>query len=307
MKNYKIEGNINFFDELYKSLDNEESDIKLDTDDTKCLITNELLNENFVTMECGHKFNYKPLYYDLINYKQKFNYQETKINMLKKDEIRCPYCRRKQKTLLPFVSNLNFPAVEGINLEVSEYNKYDKNTTPYLKCEFLLPNKYFNINYPEVEVNKENLGNVKYLMCNCWGSKFVENTDMYIPNNDKIYCYKHKKTIISEHKKEIKKKEKEEAKQQKLKEKEDAKQQKLKKKEEAKQEKLKEKEEEKQKKLNENEVIIQENIILNSEKCIQFLKTGPNKGKQCGCKIFMNNMCRRHYIPESNIIELSEK
>ena len=40
MKNYQIEGGINFFDELYKSLDIPENDNKCDDDNNKCLITN---------------------------------------------------------------------------------------------------------------------------------------------------------------------------------------------------------------------------------------------------------------------------
>jgi ATPase subunit of ABC transporter with duplicated ATPase domains len=32
-----------------------------------------------------------------------------------------------------------------------------------------------------------------------------------------------------------------------------------------------------------------------NNKCIQTLKTGANKGEQCGCKIFQNNLCTRHY------------
>ena len=42
-----------------------------------------------------------------------------------------------------------------------------------------------------------------------------------------------------------------------------------------------------------------ENIILGPSivtGCIQILKTGPNKGKPCGCNIVLENICKRHYL-----------
>lgn len=300
MVNYKIEGGINFFDELYKLLDNQEDEFKSNIDETKCLITNQILSENFVTLDCGHKFNYIPLYNDLVNYKQKFNYQESRANMLKPGEIRCPYCRKKQQKILPLIPDLNLPTIEGVNIEKSNI-KNGGISHSYPLCEFLLPNKYFNPNYPEAEPNEENLGNVKFVVCNCYGSKFVEGSNMYIPNNDKVYCYKHKKKIVSEYNKELNQKVKEENKKKYLEEKEEMKKKKLEEKEEQKKKKLEEKEEKKKKQMEEKKKlqevinIPEENMVLNNQTCIQILKTGSNKGKQCGCKIFSNNMCRRHY------------
>lgn len=64
---YIFENNINFFDELYKSLDIEET---LDNDDNICLITKQILSDRFVKMNCGHKFNYLPLFNDILNHKK---------------------------------------------------------------------------------------------------------------------------------------------------------------------------------------------------------------------------------------------
>ena len=64
MNKYKIEGNIDFFEELYKSLDNEEN---LDEDTNTCLITNQSLTDKFIQLQCGHKFNYVPLFLDIKN------------------------------------------------------------------------------------------------------------------------------------------------------------------------------------------------------------------------------------------------
>ena len=40
------------------------------------------------------------------------------------------------------------------------------------------------------------------------------------------------------------------------------------------------------------------NTIIDSYEqlvCTQILKTGANKGEKCGCKLFQDNLCTRHY------------
>ena len=79
MVKYIIEGNIDFYEELYKSIGQEtkkeelkesiEQSNKTGEDDQEepflCLISNMPLTENFVKMNCGHKFNYIHLYNDI--------------------------------------------------------------------------------------------------------------------------------------------------------------------------------------------------------------------------------------------------
>ena len=55
MPKYIIEGGINFYDELYKSICSPSNN---ENTDNICLISNEPLIENFVTLDCNHKFNY---------------------------------------------------------------------------------------------------------------------------------------------------------------------------------------------------------------------------------------------------------
>lgn len=95
-KKYCIEGNIDFYSEINSNEDNNDN---LNYDNI-CLITNEPLIDKFVTMECGHKFNYIPLYNDLIKQKYFTNIMEDSI--LKINEIRCPYCRTISTQLIPF-------------------------------------------------------------------------------------------------------------------------------------------------------------------------------------------------------------
>jgi len=129
----QVEGNVNFYEELKKQLNhcNNEivtivsSDVENTNPDTKtinntqeddnigkCLITNEKLTEGYVTMLCNHSFNYIPLFNDLFHHK-KMLYLETQ--MLKTNEIRCPYCRNKQSVLLPYYECMGLPKVTGIN------------------------------------------------------------------------------------------------------------------------------------------------------------------------------------------------
>ena len=121
MVKYIIEGGIDFYEELYKSLDEPDADNDIET----CQITGLPLEERFVTMECNHKFNYVALYTEI--YKQKFVFQTYKFSSLtdsdqlkfkdaKKDYfIKCPYCRSIQFTLLPYYDDSALDKRYGIN------------------------------------------------------------------------------------------------------------------------------------------------------------------------------------------------
>ena len=120
MTNYTIEGNIHFQTELYKLL-NEDSD----DEDNLCQITGLELIDKYITLECGHKFNYKALYTEIC--KQRFEFKTYDPNLLtKKDQlkfreskldyfIKCPYCRNIQFTVLPYYEELGLTKIYGIN------------------------------------------------------------------------------------------------------------------------------------------------------------------------------------------------
>jgi FKBP-type peptidyl-prolyl cis-trans isomerase len=117
-------------------------------------------------------------------------------------------------------------------------------------------------------------------------------------NDDKCYCWNHKKIVINKYKQEIKEKAKEE--------KEEAKKAKAVEKLKAKEEKQKAKET--KQKANKKPKFETENVVLGPSiitdmsgneinlGCIQILKSGPNKGKPCGCKIYSENLCKRHFL-----------
>ena len=203
MTKYIIEGNIDFFNELNSIQEH----IEVDTNNV-CLITNEILDENYIELECGHKFNYLPLLKDVLNHKQKYNNLESKKEMLHKSEMRCPYCRYKQHKLLPYMESIFADKINGVNyydpnLSVCEYCNDNEN-----KCCYTYT--FAHDNDP--------------IQCNKHGSK-IWLSNNYGDNNS--YCSYHKKIVIKSYIVKEKQKAKEEVKQQakeaKLKAKEDAK------------------------------------------------------------------------------------
>jgi len=295
MKKYNIEGGIDFFAELYKSLDVDECQEKTEDDKNKCLISNQPLIDKHVTLNCGHKFNYIPLYHDLANHKKKFNLMEGHSGKLNTNEIRCPYCRKKQAGTLIYYEDLGLEKINGVNF-YDPHCKQNINHYSHHKCEYLYPNENYNPNEEESVTNTKYLNEMK---CHMIGSQISVynslNPSQPINYGDtKHYCYMHKKIMIKLYKieenakkREAKKKEKELEKQMKILEKQNAK---------AKEKEEKQKAKDAAKALKNN--LMSENVVLGPSTiqtgCVQILKTGPNKGKQCGCKIFSENMCKRH-------------
>jgi hypothetical protein len=137
MTKYKIEGGVDFFSELYKSLDDDDDD--KDNEDNLCLISNLPLVDKYFKMDCGHKFNYIPLFLDTKNHKQKFNGMEGSSSRLSNIEIRCPYCRKKHKGVLPYYEELGLPKIEGVNNINPNYKV--SNGSNYKHCQFLILNR----------------------------------------------------------------------------------------------------------------------------------------------------------------------
>ncbi len=124
---YRIEGNIDF----YQSLQQEE---EVDYSDTnKCLITHEPLDPTTaVILECHHTFNYLPLYqYVLTSKTTKFTNLES--TRLKASQIKCPFCRHVQNTLLPLPPpGVEAQAVHGVN--TIEYSAVMAGKCCFLSC-----------------------------------------------------------------------------------------------------------------------------------------------------------------------------
>lgn len=299
--NYIIkDNNFNFYDELYKSLDDNTSD----DENNICQITGEQLTDFFVELECKHKFNYLPLYTDIfqqkINFKT-YTYDSLTTNMQKKFKeansnyfIRCPYCRDIQFTLLPFNEEIkkkyNVNEIYGINslLTSSGY-------TP-----IIIPKTYGFYSKGFYFSSGEN-------MCeNC-----SNYTTCLIPETNKHYCTYHhkfahkevilaKKQKLAEEKKKLLEEKKKlfEEKKKLMEEKKIIKQQLLEQKNALRIAKGLKPLGNKQ---TTNETIGQSIITeyvpeeLNSLLCKGIIKSGPNKGKQCTSKHLSDDeYCCKH-------------
>ena len=190
MSKYIIEGNINFYDELYKSLDDEDDS----NENNVCQITGLPLVDKSVILECNHKFNYDALYKEIC--RQKFDFKTyctknlngkniKKLQESKKDYfIKCPYCREIQFTILPYYQELGLDKKYGIN-------SLDKNCTyqPITICNnnisglgyYLVNGVLFNKNGPACCKKYDS------------GSSCVNNYTATLPNTQLSYCFKHYK------------------------------------------------------------------------------------------------------------------
>ena len=112
--NYIIEGNINFFSELKKELDLPKEEVNSKENKEYCLITHEPLDINNISLSCGHKFNYVPLYNEVINQKN-YSYNVLETTGLSLNQIKCPYCRTITDKLLPYIEHSAITHKWGVN------------------------------------------------------------------------------------------------------------------------------------------------------------------------------------------------
>jgi hypothetical protein len=288
MSRYVVEGNINFQDELYKLL-NEDSDNEDDTN--LCQITGLPLTDTHVTLECKHHFNYVPLYNEIYN--QIFIFKTYSPSTLTKHEltkfiefkpdyyIRCPYCRNIQYEMLPYYDELGLDKIKGINSDEKDPNEQG----------------YYEIWAERHTFKMYGTTFVPGKCDTCAKASYVAT----IPNtNTKLtYCQHHYKQELKCFKDNLKM-QAEKKKQEKIDE-------------VNKKKKLLETINEERvakglaplKRLPKQVIEISDNAIsdnaisdnaISDNVCKSILKTGPNKGNQCGCKnIYSNGFCKRHY------------
>jgi hypothetical protein len=265
MTKYNVEGGIDFYNELYAKLDQPDDDNAF-----VCLITNEMLTDRHYEMKCGHKFNYVPLYKDLVNHRKKFNSMESGTNVLSKSEIRCPYCRERQTGVLPYYEDMGLDLMEGVNIV---------HIKPVI-CSFVWSNEHFDDTCKEDDFNR------KTVQCCHIGTKFL------LPDFTSVgfYCGKHGKVVLSKHAKELREKQKQAGLAAKMKEKEE----KVIAKESAKAVAVANKALAKAFATASSK---EDNVIISSENwCVEILKTGDKKGHQCSYnKAHGQARCKRHH------------
>jgi len=280
MPNYKIEGDINFYEALYNSLDYDSNNEDNNNNKHICEISGQELKDRFVTLECNHTFNYDAIYTEIC--KQKFDFHTYTMDTLSKNDIqtirdkkidyfiKCPYCRNIQFTLLPYYQELPFVKKYGVNtddpdfrvIKTSLYNGSDNHT-------FTL----YGYQFSKGTCCKTNLINAKNIPC--W-NKYTTPI-VALDGTTKDLCTIHVRPEVKEIKLQIKKKIMEE----KLLAKEQTKILKAK----ALQEKaLKSKDKKAEK----------STVLCMPCKCIAILKTGLRKGEPCNSNALENKLCKRH-------------
>ena len=80
--------------------------------DKTCLITGNVLEQNSITLECNHSFNYIPLFNELCMQKT-FNINDP--FPIRLNETKCPYCRQMTKNILPFIPSIVNKLITGVN------------------------------------------------------------------------------------------------------------------------------------------------------------------------------------------------
>lgn len=111
-----------FYNALHDNLcnsDDEDSNVK------KCYISDEKADNTYIKLECGHGFNYGNIFDEV--YRQKVLSNKKEICILKKNQIKCPYCRNIQNSLLPIMkhfpekTHINYPKRYRMKLYTCEY------------------------------------------------------------------------------------------------------------------------------------------------------------------------------------------
>ena len=303
MTKHKIEGNLNFYDELYKSLDDSDDD-----ETNMCQITGLPLIDKSVTLECNHYFNYDALYKEICRQKYDFKTYDTHT-LSNKDQqklrnsgfnyfIKCPYCRTIQFTILPYYEELGLEQKYGIN----------SLDTTLPSAPTIKTNAYYN-GHDNYTFTKFGVTFKKGHCCHVSNYECASSYVGSIPDTIFSYCQHHYRIYLKNHKLSEKKKiwdEKDKARAE------------LKNKKEELLNERKKLFEEKNiertakglpplkrlpviKKKVEN-VIEQQNqpipqyVPEENNGCHAILKSGPNKGKQCGCKKLVDatGLCKRH-------------
>jgi hypothetical protein len=181
-----------FFDELNKSINNNDEDSEKENNVDKCLISGDILESDFIQLYCKHKFNFKHIYNEVINQKMKKTYNIYDCNYLKSYQIRCPFCRKKQNGLLPQRKNfknvlyVNSPLHKTMCLNECKYlfkSGVFKNKNCNKKCE-----KDYCLQHIKIMEKRNNKKQCSFILRT--GIHKGKNCSKYSLNNEK-FCKLH--------------------------------------------------------------------------------------------------------------------
>jgi len=259
IENYIIEDGLDFYKEINKGI--EQYDSQEEQENVfKCLITNQDLQEDYVTLDCGHMYNYNAIYKDIYNHKKVFNSLER--NHLKTLEIRCPYCRNIQKKLLP--SNEGYPDIHGVNY-------IDTSMSTSLKGEVTPKKKLYNIGVCSYFIETQTKMGIPQLdLCS-------NHLVKWLPDDCNYYCKEHARKIRAKIKKQNNSSIKYNINSL-----------------ESDIPSLSELIINNINQIEEN-IVLGVVDLNNQEGCSAILSYGKNKNNPCGSKVYKDGMCKRHY------------
>lgn len=175
---YIVENDFDFYEQLFYELC--DKDLKQDKqEDNICLLTYEKLCDNFIILNCNHKFNYIPLYNEIFKQKTVYNHLETKHLTI--GQIKCPYCREITNGLLPYIKHENTILKRGVNypskycLKINNCNwiyssgKY-KNKRCNKSAYILDGNIYCSCHHAQFNKKQEKILN-SHVINSSWGEK----------------------------------------------------------------------------------------------------------------------------------------
>jgi hypothetical protein len=162
MTNYIIEGAVDFYKEINSIQEEEE-------EENRCLITGQPLLNNHIKLSCGHRFNYLPLYKEVCSQKKPSfinNFETTKLAL---NQMKCPYCRIKMDTLLPYMQIYDDAGVKLI-ARVNGVNSPERYCLKMSECAWIFKqgkdegvkcakNAYFNNSFLTADAANTNAAN----------------------------------------------------------------------------------------------------------------------------------------------------
>lgn len=119
MANYIIEDGFDFWSEVNADVDN---------DDSLCMLTKTPLDENHVTLPCGHKFNYTGLVKESASGRAPTRYRSRQF--LPAGYTKCPYCRKHHYGLILWIPDHNVSHIVGVTTMA-------RNALPMQQCTYV--------------------------------------------------------------------------------------------------------------------------------------------------------------------------
>lgn len=198
--NIILQDNIDFYKELYNDDTDDEDENNI------CLLTKLPLDKNKIKLNCGHLFNFLPLYKEVCNQKCKTATSYLETDKLLYNEIKCPYCRQKQKGLLPhvklnediiYISGVNRPEDICMDFHTCSYifkSGKHKNTACKKSAYYGINGCYCNQHHIMINKNKaEESNNTNNHCCAILksGKRKGEICNIKIKDNNVEYCRRH--------------------------------------------------------------------------------------------------------------------